>query len=70
MNLAAGGKYPTLTGIPAGEFGCTGWSSNHPAGAQAVLCDGSVSFYAETMTDYVRMALATRNGGETDTVDN
>lgn len=70
MNLDDWGKYTTLTGIPAGEFGCTGWSSNHPAGAQAVLCDGSVSFYAETMTDYVRLALATRNGGETDTVDN
>lgn len=66
MNLTNWGKYgaPAHTG---GIFGCTGWSSNHPAGAQAVLCDGSVSFYSETLTDFVRLAMATRNGGETDT---
>ena len=69
MNLNDWAKYgaPAHTG---GIFGCTGWSSNHPAGAQAVLADGSVSFYSETMTDFVRLALATRNGGETETPDN
>lgn len=66
INLDDWGKYgaPAHTG---GLFGCTGWSSNHPAGAQAVLADGSVSFYSETMTDFVRLAIATRNGGETET---
>ena len=69
MNLNDWAKYgaPAHTG---GIFGCTGWSSNHPAGAQAVLADGSVSFYGETMTDFVRLAMATRNGGETETPDN
>lgn len=68
MNLNDWAKYqaPAHTG---GHFGCTGWSSNHPAGAQACLGDGSVSFYSETMTDFVRLAMATRNGGETDTPD-
>jgi len=42
---------------------CHEWSSNHPVGAQAVLCDGSVSFYSENMEHLTRYALAVRNDG-------
>ena len=74
MNLRDWAKFANFTpgAVPhvQGHFGCTGWSSNHPSGAQAVLGDGSVNFYGETMNDLVRLALATRNGGETDTPDN
>lgn len=42
---------------------CHEWSSNHPAGAQAVLCDGSVNFYSETIEHITRYALAVRNDG-------
>ncbi|MEC9091430.1 MAG: DUF1559 domain-containing protein [Planctomycetota bacterium] len=69
MNIDDWSRYgaPAHTG---GNFGCTGWSSNHPAGAQAVLLDGSGNFFSENMTDFVRLALATRNGGETETYTN
>ena len=40
---------------------CSEWSSNHPAGAQAVLCDGSVNFFAETIEHVTRYALSSRN---------
>jgi prepilin-type N-terminal cleavage/methylation domain-containing protein len=42
---------------------CHEWSSNHPVGAQAVLCDGSVSFYSENMEHLTRYAFAVRNDG-------
>lgn len=43
---------------------CHGWSSNHPGGGQAVLADGSVRFFSQTMDHWVRYSYATRNGGE------
>ena len=74
MNLRDWSKYDNAFGgvnpHTGGHFGCTGWSSNHPAGAQAVLADGSVDFYQESMQDSIRLALATRNGGETDSPQN
>jgi prepilin-type N-terminal cleavage/methylation domain-containing protein len=48
----------------AGDVRCHGWSSNHPGGAQAMLCDASVSFFSESMDHWIRYCLATRNGGE------
>lgn len=47
-----------------GEPRCHGWSSNHPGGAQAALCDGTVQFYSDSMDPRVKYALATRAGGE------
>lgn len=70
INLRDWSKYPDSVEHTGGIVGCTSWSSNHPSGAQACLADGSVNFYGETMTDLVRLAMATRNGGETDTPDN
>ena len=48
-----------------GDRRCHEWSSNHPAGAQAVLCDGSANFYSETMNHITRYALGVRNDGFT-----
>jgi prepilin-type N-terminal cleavage/methylation domain-containing protein/prepilin-type processing-associated H-X9-DG protein len=39
-------------------------SSYHPGGAQAVMCDGSVSFFAQTVDPVVWTAMGTRSGGE------
>jgi uncharacterized protein DUF1559 len=39
--------------------------SQHPAGAQVVLCDGSVQFLNELTDRTVLWAMATRNGNET-----
>lgn len=64
MNMDNWASIPGAVPHTAGIFGCTGWSSNHPAGAQAVLADGSVSYYNENMAPQIRLALATRNGGE------
>ena len=47
-----------------GEPRCHGWSSNHPGGAQAVLCDATVHFFSETIDPRVKYAVATRAGGE------
>jgi prepilin-type N-terminal cleavage/methylation domain-containing protein len=47
-----------------GEPRCHGWSSNHPGGAQAVLCDASTQFFDENMDVRVKYALATRSGSE------
>lgn len=45
----------------AGDRRCHGWSSNHPGGAQAVLCDGSVRFVTETIEHIIRYQLGVRN---------
>ena len=42
---------------------CHEWSSNHPAGANAVMCDGSATFYNEVMTHYKRYTMSSRNDG-------
>jgi len=57
---------PSAIGDPnRGDWRCHGWSSRHPGGAQALLADGSVHFFSETMDHFVRYAIATRKGGET-----
>lgn len=40
-------------------------SSRHPGGVNALLADGSVSFYSQTVDLYVWRATGTRAGGET-----
>jgi prepilin-type N-terminal cleavage/methylation domain-containing protein len=47
-----------------GDVRCHGWSSSHPGGAQAVLADGSVNFFSQTLDHIIRYGLATRNGGD------
>jgi prepilin-type processing-associated H-X9-DG protein len=39
--------------------------SEHPGGAHAAMCDGSVHFLPESTADTVLTGLASRNGGET-----
>jgi prepilin-type processing-associated H-X9-DG protein len=50
--------------FPSGDCRCHPWSSNHAGGANAVLCDGSVRFFSETLDHFVQYALATRAGSE------
>ena len=47
----------------AGDRRCHGWSSNHPAGAQGALADGSVRFFQETIDHQTRYKLLSRNDG-------
>lgn len=42
---------------------CHGWSSMHPGGANAVLCDGSTRFFSETLDNTIKYKLAVRNDG-------
>ena len=42
---------------------CHGWSSMHPGGAHAVLCDGAVRFISEGVDHTVRYKLGVRNDG-------
>jgi prepilin-type N-terminal cleavage/methylation domain-containing protein/prepilin-type processing-associated H-X9-DG protein len=46
-----------------GDRRCHGWSSRHPGGAHAVLCDGSVKFFSENIDDATRYKLGVRNDG-------
>lgn len=39
--------------------------SDHPGGAQIAMCDGSVHFIAESITESVLTGLASKDGGET-----
>jgi len=51
-----------------GEFDCNGAytaCSQHPGGVNAVLGDGSVQFYSDSIDRSVWWALGSRNGGET-----
>ena len=50
---------------PINDCRCHGWSSHHPGGANAVLVDGSVRFFSETIDHFIQYCLATRAGGET-----
>jgi prepilin-type N-terminal cleavage/methylation domain-containing protein len=42
---------------------CSAWSSMHPGGAHAVLCDGAVRFCSENLEHAVRYKLGVRNDG-------
>lgn len=54
---------------PAGDFRCDQWSSIHSGGAYAMLSDGSVRFFSETMAWQTRKALATRSQNESVNLD-
>jgi prepilin-type N-terminal cleavage/methylation domain-containing protein/prepilin-type processing-associated H-X9-DG protein len=43
---------------------CHQMSSNHTGGAHALMADGSVQFFSESMAHVVRMGLGTRDRGE------
>lgn len=58
---------PNVVWVADWEPRCHGWSSNHPGGAQCAMADGAVKFYGESIAPIVKYALATRNGGETNT---
>jgi len=47
-----------------GDPRCDCWSSEHPAGANALRADGSVQFYNQTMDNITRYALGTKAGEE------
>jgi len=47
-----------------GDVRSTGWSSNHPGGAQATLADASTRFFSETIDPIVRHHLGTRGQGD------
>lgn len=51
-----------------GDRRCHSWSSYHPGGAQAVLCDGSTRFFPETMDHIVRYAVGVRDDGVSVTI--
>ncbi len=48
----------------AGDQRCHGWSSNHPSGAHGLRADGSVGYYNENMSHWIRYCLATARGRE------
>ncbi|EAQ81317.1 DUF1559 domain-containing protein [Blastopirellula marina] len=50
--------------VPIGQWMSTSFGSNHPGGALFVSCDGSVSFYSETIDIATYKAAASRDGGE------
>jgi prepilin-type processing-associated H-X9-DG protein len=64
-----------LFGIPDNELKFDHWNevrgfkSLHPGGAQFVMADGSVHFVNESIDHNVYRGLATRNGGETVSVE-
>ncbi len=51
-------------GSPYGVTDADSWSSQHPGGAQFVLCDGSVRFVMETINESVFADLCNRADGD------
>jgi len=51
-------------GNPYGVTDADSWSSQHPGGAQFVLCDGSVRFVMETISESVFADLCNRADGD------
>jgi len=45
----------------AGDRRCHGWSSYHPGGAQAVMCDATVHFFSQDISNEMRYKLGVRN---------
>jgi prepilin-type N-terminal cleavage/methylation domain-containing protein len=43
---------------------CCGWSSAHPGGAHAVMADGSVNFFADSLDNSTRQAVGSAAGAE------
>jgi prepilin-type N-terminal cleavage/methylation domain-containing protein/prepilin-type processing-associated H-X9-DG protein len=62
VGLIAGSGVNTY-GLSAGH-GVSGFGSNHSGGANFALCDGSVRFVSETTSTSILMSLASRDGGE------
>jgi len=46
-----------------GDRRCHGWSSLHPGGAHAVLSDGSVRFFTESIDHVIRYSLGVKDDG-------
>ena len=64
---AGGLTIPPINPAPADAWinaGSSSLFSDHPGGAQVLLCDGSVRFLAETIHVQLLLALASRNDGE------
>ncbi|MDR1270806.1 MAG: DUF1559 domain-containing protein, partial [Planctomycetaceae bacterium] len=61
--LIAGSGVDTATHMSAGH-GVSGFGSNHSGGANFALCDGSVRFVSETVSTVILMSIASRDGGE------
>src|SRR5262249_45047282 len=64
--------YPYCSNNPNGSLlglGVYGLSSNHPGGANILLCDGSVRFIKNTTNQITVWALATISGGEVISAD-
>jgi prepilin-type processing-associated H-X9-DG protein len=60
-------KYPHCTSAPSGAItspAMYSMFSNHPGGANILLCDGSVRFLKASTSNQVVWALGSRGGGE------
>lgn len=54
-------KNPLWHGDWVGDRRCHSWSSYHPGGAQAAMCDGTVHFFGEDISHQLRYKLGVRN---------
>ena len=52
---------------PNGDYRCNQWSSTHVGGAHALMGDGAVHFFSETLDFRIRKAISTRSKGESQT---
>ena len=58
-----------LQGFISGDFNNMSFASQHPAGAQFLMVDGSVKFIHENVAMKPYLATASRNGGEVEGVE-